>query len=872
MMPMRFSVLPVLATGLLIAAQPSLPEQGATATWQKLRKLQTTASVLHTTAHPDDEHGAVLTWLSRGQGAHVSLLTLTRGESGDNAIGPELFDALGLIRTDELLQSDRYYGVDRQYFTTAIDYGFSKRLDEAIEKWGREAVLREVVRVIREDRPFVVISRFQGNERDGHGNHQAAGLITAEAFKAAGDPAMFPEQLADGLRPWQPLKLYVGGVRENEAWTIKVDTGRYDPVLGDSYQGLARLGLAYQRSQNGGVTGFATGPSTAYYRRVQSLVDAPSQETSFFDGIDVTIPGLYRALRKEEEPANAKLLLARIADQVDAAVRAFNVTDPSVAVPALARALAATQSAAATLKDEDVVSVLKIKAGQLEDALNAALGIQFTAVAQPAGTAPRGQTLSAMGPVVPGQTFDVRSSFITRGPRSIAGVRVTLTAAPAWRIQGTPNAPQVGDTNQPIVNVFQVSVPLEAQLSKPYFSRTSLAASRYDLSDPRQFGKPYDDPPLTATASYEVEGVRVQSRSAVTRLEANLPYGQDSHVLAVLPTLGVTLSPTSAIVPLAAHGGRVHVRAALVSNRDGTLDGTLRLAIPDGWSTEPKSHTFHFVRAGEKADIDFTVSADSVAARDYRIEAIASAEGIDYREGYDLIQHRDLETRYLYRPASVTVRGVDVRVAPHLTVGYVMGIGDEVPTAIAQLGATVRLLGPADLGSGDLRRFDAIVTGTRAYAVREDLKTYGRRLLDYVKDGGNLIVLYNTRELEPALYAPFPGELREDAEEVSEEDSPVEILAPTDRVFTSPNRITLADFDHWVEQRGSKFWNRWDPAYTPMIATHDRDQPPQSGGWLHARYGAGHYTYVAYAFHRQLPYGVPGAFRLLANLLSLGKK
>ena len=252
MMPMRFSVVPVLATGLLIAAQPSLPEQGATATWQKLRKLQTTASVLHTTAHPDDEHGAVLTWLSRGQGAHVSLLTLTRGESGDNAIGPELFDALGLIRTDELLQSDRYYGVDRQYFTTAIDYGFSKRLDEAIEKWGREAVLREVVRVIREDRPFVVISRFQGNERDGHGNHQAAGLITAEAFKAAGDPAMFPEQLADGLRPWQPLKLYVGGVRENEAWTIKVDTGRYDPVLGDSYQGLARLGLAYQRSQNGG--------------------------------------------------------------------------------------------------------------------------------------------------------------------------------------------------------------------------------------------------------------------------------------------------------------------------------------------------------------------------------------------------------------------------------------------------------------------------------------------------------------------------------------------------------------------------------------------------------------------------------------------
>ena len=227
-------------------------DEGASGAWQKLLKLQTTASAMHTTAHPDDEHGAVLAMLSRGQGARVSLLTLTRGESGDNAIGSELFDAVGLIRTEELLVADRYYGVDQQYFATVVDYGFSKRLDETLEKWGRENVLRDVVHVIRMERPFVLIARFQGNQRDGHGNHQAAGLITQDAFKAAGDPLMFPEQLAGGLRPWQPLKLYMGGVRENEDWTIRVDTGEYDPVLGDSYQTFARLGLSFQRSQNGG--------------------------------------------------------------------------------------------------------------------------------------------------------------------------------------------------------------------------------------------------------------------------------------------------------------------------------------------------------------------------------------------------------------------------------------------------------------------------------------------------------------------------------------------------------------------------------------------------------------------------------------------
>ena len=309
----------------------------------------------------------------------------------------------------------------------------------------------------------------------------------------------------------------------------------------------------------------------------------------------------------------------------------------------------------------------------------------------------------------------------------------------------------------------------------------------------------------------------------------------------------------------------------VLNNREGESKGTLTLKVPAGWKVTPASHPFHFSRAGERTPYAFDVAIPSLENREYRIEAVASSGGREYREGYTTIRHRDLETRYLYRDAVASVRGIDMAIAPGLKVGYVMGVGDDVPSGLGQIGVSVQLLGEQDLATGDLSRFDAIMTGTRAYAVREDLKTYNRRLLEYVKGGGNLIVLYNTQEFVPNRYAPYPATLSAGAEEVSEEDSPIEILAPDAAVLKTPNPITARDFDNWVEQRGSKFWSEWDAQYTPLIATWDKGQPPQKGGWLHARYGKGHYTYFAYAFHRQLPYGVPGAYRLLANLLSLNR-
>jgi LmbE family N-acetylglucosaminyl deacetylase len=864
------------ASGRGAGALPA--DRGAAGTWQKLLKLRTTASAMHTTAHPDDEDGGVLAWLSRGQGARTALLTLNRGEAGDNAIGPELFDGLGLIRTEELLVADRHYGVDDQYFTDVVDYGFSKRLDEALEKWGREDLLREVVRVVRIDRPLVLVSRFRGDARDGHGNHQAAGLVTREAFRAAGDPAMFPEQLAEGLRPWSPRRLFVGA-REEDEGTIRIDAGEYSPWLGDSYRDFARLGLSFQRSQNGGQLVLAPGSSYAYYQRVAPAGPAPGKESGFFDGIDTSLPGMFVMLGRPA-PAGAAEVLRRIDAEVSAATAAFTMADPSACVPALARGLGATRDALALAAPEpDATFLLRIKERQFMDAINAALGLELTAFAQPANTPEPTGPWAAYAPPptlpapVPGQRFEVIARLANRGGTDVTVSELALEAGRGWTIApASASLPAVLGRNAVATRRFGVALAEDVPLgSRPYYSRRSIQENRYEIGDPAQRHRPATAPAAVAVARYAVAGVAVEARAVLRRREAQLPYGYATREVMIVPAVSLSMAPATAVIPAGAGPRTLALQVELIGNVDGALAGQVTLELPPGWTARPSVRPFRFSRAGERSVHGFDVTAPSPSGHAYEVRAVASAGGREYREGYQLLEHRDLETRYLYRPARSEVRGVDVKVAPGLSVGYVMGVGDQVPAAIAQLGARVQLLDEKDLASGNLGRFDTIVTGTRAYVVREDLRTYNQRLLDYVKGGGNLVVLYNTPEFVPGKLAPYPAELPADAEEVSEEDSPVEILAPAEAVLHRPNPITLADFRGWVEQRGSKFFRSWDAAYTPIIATHDQGQEPQKGGWLTARYGKGHYTYFAYALHRQLPYGVPGAYRLLANLLSLGR-
>ncbi len=870
----------IVCTALVTLSSQTVPQDtGAAGAWQKIQKLKTTASVLHGTAHPDDEHGGVLAKLSRGDGARVMMLTLTRGESGDNAIGPQLFDALALIRTDELLTADTYYGVDEQYFSTMIDYGFSKRLDETTDKWGLENAFRDVVRVIRMARPWVVISRFQGNARDGHGNHSAAGLLSQQASEAAGDPNRFPEQIKEGLRPWSPLKVYIGGVRADENWTVRIDSGEYNPVLGDSYANIASVGLSFQRSQNGGRYAPSAGPNYWYYTRTASRVTAPDKESSIFDGIDTTYAGLFKTLGRTA-PAGVDATLAGIDAAVARAIATFKFTDPVSAVPALAEGLRLTRDVLAkSANDADVMHVLRIKERQFQDAISAALGLELSAMADPnpkpspAGGGRGGGRgiVATMTAPIPGQTFGVSVRLTSRGTMRIEPKSVLMLPAPGF----TPtvvSAQLPSDQQQSGIFFFSVKVADDAPITtKPYFSRGAFTENRYTLSDPSIFGRPFNPPPFVAVANYMVSGVEIQMTDVVKRREPNLPYGYVVREVRTVPRIALTVSPMTAVVPLSSTRRAVDLDVTVMHNASAPTNGQLALTLPAGWTSTPAQHAFAFQRAGERSTYRFTVAAKTIDTQLRDVVAVATVDGKEYREGYELIEPRDLEARYLYRPSVAKVRGVDVQVVPNLKVGYVMGIGDQVPIGLQQLGATVTLLAERDLATTDLSVYDAIVTGTRAYAVREDLKTYNKRLLDYARNGGNMIVLYNTFEMVPNEFAPFPGELLASAEEVSEEDSPVTILAPNEQSFNWPNKITPADFNDWVEQRGSKFWTTWDKAYTPMISTFDRGQPPQSGGWLTAKYGKGHWTYFAYALHRQLPYGVPGAFRITANLLALGK-
>lgn len=868
-------LLPLIAVATLHAADSFLPpltlDQGAAGAWQKILKLQTTASVLHTTAHPDDEHSGALTMLSRGVGARTGLLTINRGEAGDNAIGSELFDALGLIRTDELARAGQYYGLDAQYFTQVADYGFSKRLDEALTEWDREQLLGDMVRAIRRFRPLVVVSRWQGTARDGHGQHQAAGAITPAAVAAAADPSRFPELAAEQLRPWRVRKLYLGGARETDAWHVRVDTGLYDPVLGDSYSNIGRTGLSLQRSQTSGRLNLTTGPAPVFYTRVDGAATT-ARESTLFDGLDISIAGAYRLLDMSAPPGAVERLAA-VGRHARAARDAFSWTNPAAAAPALARGLAAVRRARAASSEPDIVDLLTVKEEQFADALVAAVGVQISATAQPAGLSEPTGPFAAFAPpptldaVTPGQAVDVRVVAAARGPRPVTVGSVVVDGPANLRVV-VERAGGVVKAEQPFVARAGIIVPPEAEATRPYFSRTSIGETRYTVLDSTALGRPFAAPAFTTAVELLIDGAPVQVRVPVVRREAQLPYGYVSRELEVLPVVGLTMTP--AVLVVASDGTRhtTEVQVDVVTYSTVGAHGDVRLDVPPGWTATPQSQRFELTSAGARGRLTFHVATPPLARGQHRVRAVATCGGRSYSTGYQVIRHRDLPLRYLVRDASALVAAIDVAMRPGVRVGYVMGVGDDVPAAITQLGARVTLLDRDALATGDLTRFDVVVTGTRAYAVRDDLRAHNRRLLEWVRAGGRMVVLYNTPEFVPEEFAPLDATLPGNAEEVSEQAAAVEILAPTHVFFTTPNRISDADFNGWIEQRGSKFFATWDAKYTALVSSHDQGQPAQRGGWLTAQVGKGRWTYMAYALHRQVPYGVPGAYRILANLIS----
>ena len=887
-------LIPILTFALLgiIGGTATMADTGemagatnASEVWRALQRLQTTATVLHTVAHPDDENGALLTWLSRGQGVRTALYSTTRGEGGANLMGPELFDALGIVRTEEHLAAIRYYGIDL-FFSSAVDFGYSKRLDETLEKWDYQMLLEDMVRLIRYYRPEVIISRFQGNRRDGHGHHQASGVVTLEAFRIAGDANRFPEHLAEGLQPWQPKKLYINRSRwrRSNAETpdtpvLKIDTGEYNALLGLSYAQIARQGLSYQRSQGVGQTRASKGSSVTELQLIDTtLPDQSKPENSLFDGLDTTIMGMAKL-------ANVPTLNAeftQLQESVNAAIRDYDARQSWTVVPHLASGLKTTRSLMEKIHDINIDSsvrahllfLLRNKEQELMTAANVALGLSLEVLVQSAGT----RSSETFTVAIPGQKFSIGMRIVNPAPIAAELVDTSLQTPEGWNVQQM-EAEKIKSipANEPISITYEVEVPQNAAYTQPYWARASeYHDTVYTLKQPEHRFLPAAPPDVHGVVTYRVDGVDFTLTQPAKTRAINRPWGEKRRLLTVAPAISLSISPRIGVVPIpesatASEQTTFTATVEMLNNVQGEAEGMLSLKLPNGWSAVPESTPFAFTHEGASKTFIFQVSAEDVEIdKHYTIQAIATYNGEEYTTGYQTIEHPDLEPRHLYHPATMTLHGISLKLPPNLSVGYIMGVGDKIPEALTQIGIDVEMLGTEELRTGDLNQFDTILIGIRAYAVRRDLISYNSRLLDYVYKGGNLIVQYQTPEFDAAPFGPYPYTMGRRPEEVSEEDAQVTILMPDNPIFKYPNQITEADFDEWVEERGSKFLTEWNENYQALLTCNDREQEPQHGGLLYTQYGKGTYTYAAYAFYRQLPAGIAGAYRLFVNILTLG--
>ncbi len=874
---------------------PAAENRGSAALWQVLKKLNTRASLMNIVAHPDDEDGGMMALASRGAGARVALFTLTRGEGGQNIMSGDLWDQLGLVRTQELLAADDYYGAS-QYWGSVVDFGFSKTREEALQQWGHERVLYDVVRAVRQFRPLVVTSTFVGGVTDGHGQHQVAGELAQEVFEAAGDPTVFPDQITKlGLQPWQPLKVYEHipfaqvtdkGIYDyaTQTWTpvrfynyitkqwtdgvpatnVTVHEGQYDAVLGETYAQVAAQGLGQQRSQHSGPDVPGIAPRDSNYHRYASRVAAKDMEQSLFDGIDTSLAGLATLAPPAAGTAFLKDGLARIQKQIDQAIRLYAPSTPSKTAPALVEGLRQTNSLLAELDKNsqvdprgDIRQELTVKAGMFQDALILALGVNLQATAVP------GKRSESIDSVIPGEQVQVAVHSAT-----------PLPASGAPLVTGCTNYVSPKAAANESATSCTLTIADDAMLTRPRFSRPNIEQAYYDLDlkNPRNWSWALTQdgmkPAATASATFLYEGQPITLQVPVMAAHDVTGQGTLYEPLSVLPAISITVSPAAGAVPLA--GGALHLTALLHSNVQGPADGSVQLKLPSGWTSTPAEIKFHIATAGEEQNTVFTVQPAHLEAKPYNITAVASYDGHTYTSGYTTVGYPGLRRAYYFRPSSFHAVGVDVKVAPGLKVGYVMGTGDEVPQSLDFLGVHTQLLSAQDLASGDLTGYDAIVLGVRAYAARPELAVTTSRLLDYARQGGTVIVQYNTNEYDHN-FGPYPYSFGGRPENVVDESDKVEILQPQNPLLNWPNKITSQDFNGWVEERGHSFMRQWDPRYQALTETHDPGQNTQQGGLLYAHYGRGAYVYVAYALYRQLPEGVPGAYRIFANLLSLRK-
>lgn len=799
------------------------PPPDAIAALRQLRTFATTGRVLHVGAHPDDENTQLIAFLSLGRGYDTAYLSITRGDGGQNILGPDFDEKLGVARTQELLAARRIDG-GQQFFTRAVDFGFSKNPEETLAIWNRTEVLGDVVRVIRRFRPDVIVTRFPVPPGSGgHGHHTASAMLALEAFKLAGDPKAYPEQLRDGLEPWQPKRIVwnmgfsrPGGLDKNA--TVTMDIGGSDPTTGEPFGSIAARSRSMHRTQGFGdfANRSSSGPRVENFAHFAGDV-APSD---LMDGIDTSwarIPGADE-----------------IGTMAAAAIAAFQINDPSASVPAL---LAIRNRLGGLPASAIVVE----KRAQLDRALQLCIGLVA-------------ESITESPTVVPGETIPVS-----------VGLRVNATVPVTWVAINAPGARiSVNEGLKTAVGVTRAlsyAVPKNIRISQPYWLHSRATLGLYGVDDAKLIGNPESPSELPLTFVIRIGD---QELNVVRELHfREVSQASSDARVAVVPPVRLHFG---AGVQLFHPGVPGSVTLEVVANR-GELSGVAELGAPAGWQVSA-AQPFSCARAGDIVRLDFVVTPP-VGTQSGSITAQARISNATWTTDAVAVAYPHIPRQLLQPAARKKVTSVDVEIRGH-SIGYVPGAGDDIPDALTQLGYKVTTLQSADLTAENLKTYDAVVIGVRAFNTRDDSSAVVAALSAYAEAGGTVIGQYNwARNLKAPQPAPYPLKLSE--LRVTNEDAPVTILAPENPVLNTPNKILASDFAGWVQERGVYFPSEWDPHFVPILAMSDLGEPALSGALLVARHGRGYYIYTGLAFFRQLPAGVPGAYRLFANLVSLGK-
>lgn len=859
-------------------------DMGAAGLGQKLKRLQTTASVMHTAAHPDDEDSGLLAKLARGDNARVSYLSLTRGEGGQNVIGPELFESLGIIRSEELLQARRLDG-GQQFFTRFMEYGFSKQRSEAARIWNDKEVLGDMVRAIRLFRPLVVISRFTGTPADGHGQHQLAGYLTPLAYKAAADPTQYPEHFKEGLRPWQAKKLYVSQsfqANSENVPSLTVSTGDYDPLIGRTYYEIASEGRSQHKSQEMGSIE-PRGTQNSGLRLLESTVAKVPTEKGVFDGIDTSISGISKTAGLNDDFIDGEL--KSIQNSAAKALAAFDATNPGKTIAPLAEGLKEVHKARREIAEKvvkvqnpalaDADFMLAQKEKEFSEALQAAAGVIVDA-------------LSDSETVVAGDGVNVSVKVFAPQSPDLKVMSASLNTAPAWQVQNATEPKPPAGANpfrarpEAALNAyyFGLYAPKNATPTQPYWLENQRQNFTFDwnASDAEK-NMPFQSPIAIAEVKMTIGGEEVTVKKAVEYRYADSIRGELRRDLNVVPLVTAAFDSDLMIAPASPKAQKQRVVLSLTNNAPRATAGTIKLDLPGGWTAVPASKEFDLKAKGEKTAVTFDVTIPANAKVDaYKIQADAVVGGQSYKQRMYEVAYPHIQTHRRYTSAEVAAKVVDLKVSP-VKVGYIMGTGDRVPEAIKLLGLPVTMLEESDLATGDLSKYDTIVVGIRASQVRPDYVANNGRLLDYARNGGTLIVQYQQQEMIRENMLPFPakmesvtnGQQRVSNVRVVDENAPVKILVPSSPLFNFPNKIVASDWDNWVQERNLYTLTGLDPQYVALLSSADEGEEPVTGGLVYAKLGKGNYIYNAYSFFRQLPTGNPGAYRLFANMLSLPK-